>query len=98
MRDNNLSNKALLILDNAPGHPTNLSELSEDVMIEYLPKNTTALIQPMDQGAIATFKACYLRRTFRQFIRETDGKSSIKTFRKNYNIKDAVDIKDDQNV
>ncbi|XP_067143383.1 tigger transposable element-derived protein 1-like [Centruroides vittatus] len=89
--DKNLSNKALLILDNAPGHPTNLSELSEDVMIEYLPKNTTALIQPMDQGAKATFKAYYLRRTFRQLIRETDGKSSIKTFWKNYNIKDAVD-------
>lgn len=91
LRDNNLSNKALLILDNAPGHPTNLSELSEDVMIEYLPKNTTALIQPMDQGAIATFKAYYLRRTFQQLISETDGTSSIKTFWKNYNIKDAVE-------
>ncbi|XP_067122117.1 tigger transposable element-derived protein 1-like [Centruroides vittatus] len=91
LRDNNLSNKALLILDNAPGHPTNLSELSKDVMIEYLPKNTTALIQPMDRGAIATFKAYYLRQTFRQLIKETNGKSSIKTFWKNYNIKDAVD-------
>ncbi|GLV40245.1 hypothetical protein CBL_07159 [Carabus blaptoides fortunei] len=91
LRDNNLSNKGLLILDNAPGHPTNLSELSEDVMIEYLPKNTTALIQPMDQGAIATFKAYYLRRTFRQLIRETDCRSSIKTFWNNYIIKDAVD-------
>lgn len=90
LRDTNLSNKALLILDNAPGHPANLSELSEDVMIEYLPKNTTTLIQPMDQGAIATFKAYYLRRTLRQLIKETDGKSSIKTFWKNYNIMDAV--------
>lgn len=35
LRDKNLSNKALLILDNAPGHPTDLFELSEDVMIEY---------------------------------------------------------------
>ncbi|XP_055374920.1 tigger transposable element-derived protein 1-like [Condylostylus longicornis] len=60
-------------------------------MIEYLPKNTTALIQPMDQGAIATFKAYYLRRTFQQLISETDGTSSIKTFWKNYNIKDAVE-------
>ena len=70
----------MLILDNAPGHPANLSELSEDVMIEYLPKNTTALIQPIHQGAIATFKAYYLRRIFRQTLRENDGKSSIKTF------------------
>lgn len=79
LRDNNLSNKALLILDNAPGHPTNLSQLSEDVIIEYLPKNTTALIEPMDQGAIPSFKAYYLRRTFRQLIRETNGESSIQT-------------------
>lgn len=61
LKYNNLSKKALFILDNAPGHPVNLSELSENVKIEYLPKNTTALIQPMDQGAIATFKAYYLR-------------------------------------
>ena len=80
LRDNNLSNKALLILDNAPGHPTNLSELSEDAMIEYLPKNITALIQPMNQGAIASFKAYYPRQTFRQLIKKTDSKSSIKTF------------------
>jgi hypothetical protein len=33
-----LSNKALLVLDNAPGHPVNLSKLSEDVEIEYFPK------------------------------------------------------------
>lgn len=48
LKDNNLSNKALLILDNASGHPVNLSELSKDMEIEHLPKNTTALIQLMD--------------------------------------------------
>ena len=81
----------MLILDNAPGYPVDLSELSEDVEIEYLSKNTTSLIQPMDQGAIANFKAYYLRRTFRKLINETNGKSSIKHFWKNYNIKDSVD-------
>lgn len=91
MRDNNLSNKALLILDNAIEHPTNLSELSDDIMIEYLPNNTTALLQPMDQGAISTFKAYYLRRNFRQLIKERNVKYSLKIFWKNYNIKDAVD-------
>lgn len=75
-----LRDNKLVILDNAPGHLTNLFELSEEVMIEYLPKSTTALIQPMDQDAIASFRANYLRRTFGQLIRETDGKSSIKTF------------------
>ena len=37
LKDKNLSNKALLLLDNAPGHPTNLSDLSEDVEIQNLP-------------------------------------------------------------
>lgn len=84
-----MSNKALLILDNAPGHPVNLSELSEDLEIEYLHKNTTALIQPMDQGVIAIFKAYYLRRTFRKLIHKTDGEFSMKQFWKIY--RDAVD-------
>ena len=84
------NNKALLILDNAPGHPVNLFKLS-DGGVKYLPKNTTALIQPMDQGAIATFKAHYLRRTFRKLIHETASESLIKEFWKKYNTKDAID-------
>ena len=71
----------MLILDNAPGQPDNLSKLFDNVEIEYLPKNTTALIQPMNQGAITTFKAYYLRRTSCKLIHETDGESSIKQFR-----------------
>ena len=61
----------------AAGHPVNLSKLSDDVEIEYLPKSTTVLIQPMDQGAIATFKAYYLHRTFCKLIHITNGESSI---------------------
>lgn len=93
LQQKNLDNKALLLLDNAPGHPVNLCDLSGNVRVEYLPKNTTALIQPMDQGAISTFKAYYLRRTFKKLIDETDGHRnvSIKEFWKSYNIKDAVD-------
>ena len=45
----------------------------------------------MDQGAIATFKAYYLRRTFRQLIAETNDETSIKKNWKNYSITDAVD-------
>lgn len=63
-RNSNLSNEALLILDHAPGPPVSLSKLTDYVEIEYLPQNTTALIQQMDQCAISTFKAYYLRRTF----------------------------------
>lgn len=90
LQKKNLSHKALLLMDNAPGHPANLSEICEHVQVEYLPKNTTSLIQPMDQGVIANFKAYYLRRTLQQVINKSDDKSSMKEVWKNYTIKDAI--------
>lgn len=77
MKNNNFSNRALLILDNVPVQPVNLSEGTE---IEYLPKNTTGLIHPMNQVAIATFKVYYLCRTFCKLIHEIDGESLLKQF------------------
>ncbi|KAG7172760.1 Tigger transposable element-derived protein 1-like 103, partial [Homarus americanus] len=44
----NVSNKALLLFDNAQSHPVNLNDLSDHVRVENIPKNTTALLQPMD--------------------------------------------------
>ena len=51
----NIDFKALLIIDNAPGHPTDLTHPNVQVVI--LPPNTTSIIQPLDQGIISTFKA-----------------------------------------
>jgi hypothetical protein len=47
----NISKKALLPLDNAPSHPANLNNLSDNVRAEFTFKNTTALLQPMDEGS-----------------------------------------------
>lgn len=89
-----LEQRALLLIDNAPSHPKNLSDLTTCIPVEvvFLPPNTTALIQPMDQGVISNFKAYYLRRTFKQMFEKTDGeeKQSIREFWRNYNIMDAV--------
>ena len=52
----NLNFKALVLVDNAPGHP--VYELSVNMKFVFLP---TAVIQPMDQGIISTFKSYYLR-------------------------------------
>ncbi|XP_042226803.1 tigger transposable element-derived protein 1-like [Homarus americanus] len=89
----NISNKALLLIDNEPSHPVNLNDLSDNVRVEYIPKNTTSLLQPMDQGVIANFKAYYLRKTFLQLIKAIDGedKPTIRDFWKKFNILDAVD-------
>ncbi|BFZ04012.1 hypothetical protein BsWGS_07051 [Bradybaena similaris] len=55
--------KVLLVLDYAPGHPAQLGDFNPNVKVVYLPPNTTDLLQPMDQGVVASFKAYYLRRT-----------------------------------
>ncbi|KAM6471896.1 uncharacterized protein PHA67_002618 isoform 2-T2 [Liasis olivaceus] len=92
-KENNIAFKVLLILDEAPGHSTTLSSLCENVKTIFLPPNATSLLQPMDQGAIATFKAYYIRRTFEQAIAKTTGDDavSLTEFWRNYNIRHAIE-------
>ena len=80
--------KILLLLDNAPGHPPHLADLHPNVNVVFLPPNTTPLIQPMDQGSIAAFKANYLRTTFAQAVAaiDADPELSLRDFWKQYNI------------
>ncbi|XP_042776554.1 tigger transposable element-derived protein 1-like isoform X4 [Panthera leo] len=88
-----LPHRALLLLDGAPCHPAHLGGLSAHVRVEFLPKNTSALIQPMNQGVIATFKAYYLRRTLSQLVQETTGEDrpSVQEFWRSYTVVTAVD-------
>jgi DDE superfamily endonuclease len=91
---NGLQKKALLILDNAPGHPQNLSEFQTCLPVEiiFTPPNTTSILQPMDQGVIANFKAYYIRKTFKQLVEAVDSdQCSIKEFWKKFNIMNAIE-------
>lgn len=89
MQEKGLEYKILLLIDNAPGHPT----LEHDnVRVLFLPPNTTSLIQPLDQGIIATFKTYYIKRSF-QYILDTLDKDKALTVIdawKRFNIKDCV--------
>lgn len=89
--EQNISNKALLIIDNAPSHK--LTDIPDNIKIVFLPPNTTPVLQPMDQGVIANFKAYYLRRVFKNLINYVDGpnQSTITEFWKQFNIMNAVD-------
>ena len=55
-KTNNLSYRALLVINNAPGHSISFNNMGENIKVEFLPPNTTALTQPMDQSVIAAFK------------------------------------------
>lgn len=93
--ENNLENKALLVLDNAPGHPLNLEELYPNIKVLFLPPNTTPILQPMDQGVIAAFKAYYLRKTMKKLVSATSGETEdVLSFWKSLNIKDGIDVID----
>nr|KAF6407138.1 hypothetical protein HJG59_009849 [Molossus molossus] len=89
--ENNIPFKILLIVDNAPRHPPFI-DLHPNIKVVFLPSDTTSLIQPMDQGVIAAFKAYYWRRTFAQAIAaiEEDPEKTLMQFWKDYNIYDCI--------
>jgi hypothetical protein len=87
----NLDFKILLIVDNAPGHPTIIQDLCEHIQVAFIPPNSTSLIQPMDHGVIATFKTYYLKKTFDMLVKAVDDKNtSVTEFWKNFTIRDAI--------
>ena len=71
---NSLSQKALLLLDSAPGYPPDLEDVKSELKIKmiFLPPNTTSLLQPMDQVVIAAFKAYYLHQSLQEMIQQMD--------------------------
>lgn len=62
----------LLIVDNAPTHPT--AELLErengQLKSTFLPPNVTSLLQPMDQSVIETMKRHYRRQLLKKLLIE----------------------------
>eukprot|EP00106_Octopus_bimaculoides_P013734 XP_014781176.1 PREDICTED: tigger transposable element-derived protein 1-like [Octopus bimaculoides] len=90
---NELPFHAMLIIDYAPNHLPILQHRHPDVKVIFLPRDTS-LLQPMDQGVIATFKAHYLRYTFAMLNEETvkEGGPSVMELWKSYNIYTAVKI------
>lgn len=93
--------KALLLWDNAPCHPINLVSECGKIRTKFLPKNTTSILQPADQGQIAAFKRLYRKRQIFQCLDvslldesvEVDnrGENSLKKI-KDFNIRDAVHV------
>ena len=71
----NIRFNILLLLDNAPGHSPLLTDQDPNVRVEFLPPNTTSLIQPLDQEVIACVKAAYSRRQFRMMRAATEDAS-----------------------
>ena len=58
--------KIVLFVDNCPAHPV-VSNLKA-IVVHYLPPNTTAVLQPMDQGIIQCFKSWYRKLLLERMV------------------------------
>lgn len=56
LKSKGLPEKAVLLINNAPSHPSELKSTYGKIFAKFLPPNVTALIQPMDQGVISSPK------------------------------------------
>ncbi|KFD57160.1 hypothetical protein M513_02045, partial [Trichuris suis] len=83
--------KVLLIIGNAPAHPSAecLNTIDEMATVKFLPPNVSSLIQPMDQGLIGTLKLLYRKQLLRQLLSsEDDTPESVASFYKRITLKD----------
>jgi hypothetical protein len=62
--------KVLLFLDNATSHTEPLA--LSNVMLKFLPPNTTSKLQPLDLGIIRAFKARYRKHMLKHLITKID--------------------------
>lgn len=82
--------RAVLLLDNAPSHPSEEELLKGDIKAIFLPPNVTSLIQPMDQGVIEWLKRRYRRKYISSLLEKSEGGFNIFELMKSFNIKDAI--------
>lgn len=64
--------KVLLLTDNHPGHLEPLKFAYPKIQVEFLPPNTTSVLQSIDQGVIAIFKTKYLKRKLYMMLKGID--------------------------
>lgn len=68
--------KILLLVDNCPAHPS-LQHL-KFIKLVFLPANTTAVLQPMDQGVIRNIKAHYRNQLVLKMIEDIENQIESK--------------------
>ncbi|GBN68230.1 Jerky -like [Araneus ventricosus] len=64
--------KAILLMDNAPAHPDVETLKSESITCIFMAPNTTAILQPMDQGLIESMKRRYRKPFLSKLLFEGD--------------------------
>ncbi|XP_066969127.1 tigger transposable element-derived protein 1-like [Macrobrachium rosenbergii] len=95
---NNLPQKALLVLDNAPAHPPTLTDNTykelKFIEVLFLPPNTTSILQPMDQQVVSCFKKFFPNHLFKLCfeVMEATNFTLRKFWKDHYNIVTCLKI------
>lgn len=84
---NRQNRKILLFMDNAASHP---HVQHSNIKIIFLPPNTTAACQPLDQGIIKNFKVNYRKRVLRHILANMDDARCASDLAKKITVLDAV--------
>ena len=79
----------LLLIDNAPGHV--IGEYS-NIRIQFLPPNTTAKLQPLDQGIIKSTKHNYRTILMTRYLAGAESKQEAKTIMKSFDFVVACQV------
>ena len=88
----NQEEKAILFMDNCAAHPLDLESHCKKIICKFLPPNTIGILQPADQGVIASIKQNYKFTAVRNALdRRTIDTQPEKLFAE-FNIKDVIDI------
>uniref|UniRef100_A0A914W2W7 HTH CENPB-type domain-containing protein n=1 Tax=Plectus sambesii TaxID=2011161 RepID=A0A914W2W7_9BILA len=82
--------KVLLFADNASCHKLEKGIVLKNVTIQFLPANTTSIIQPLDQGIIRAFKMYYRQRIVRQQLLALEKGLSMEQFAKTITVLEAL--------
>ncbi|XP_071444029.1 tigger transposable element-derived protein 1-like [Hetaerina americana] len=68
LQKENLPQKAILLIDNEPGHPKLSVNCDENVQMIFIPPNAVSLLHPFQQGIISTFKRHYASKLIQRMV------------------------------
>lgn len=84
--------KVILLMDNAAVHNCVKLLKYSNITVKYLPLNTTAVTQPLDQGIIRAWKARFRSVLLRRLISRMDSAENVSNLLKEITVKHAIDF------
>ena len=97
-RELRLENREILLLvDNCSAHPEHLKQALTNIRLEFLPPNTTSIVQPCDMGIIRNVKGFYRSKLHIRIITELDThpEKNLKDVIKTISLLDTVHLLND---